>query len=149
MKEKRNQMSRKKSVKRHRNASSANSGKTVEVKKRGRTENLRPWRPGESGNLSGRPKKTLLTEATRAWLEEIDSKSGLTNAERVVVALGKKALKGSHEAFRIIGERAEGKPLQAVEHTEDHSDVRSLIEAMNQRWRDGQAAKKKEGNGAP
>jgi hypothetical protein len=91
----------------------------------------------------------MLTEATRAWLEEIDSKSGLTNAERVVVALGKKALKGSHEAFRIIGERAEGKPLQAVEHTENHDDVRELIAAMNQRWRDGQAAKKKEGNGAP
>jgi Family of unknown function (DUF5681) len=116
----------------------------VGSKKRGRTENLRPWKQGQSGNPGGRPKKSPLTEATRAWLEEIDSKSGLTNAERVVVALGKRALQGSPEAFRIIGERAEGKPLQAVElNTEKHDDVREMIEAMNRRYDDEQEAKEK------
>lgn len=41
----------------------------------------------------------------------------MTNAERVVRALGRRALKGDADAFRILGERAEGKPSQALEVT--------------------------------
>jgi hypothetical protein len=124
--------------------SSQNSGRTVGAKKRGRTENLKPWKRGQSGNPGGRPRKLPLTDAARSWLEQVDEKSGLTNAERVAMALGKKALKGSHEAFRAIGDRAEGKPSQVVQlDTEKHDDVRELIEAMNKRYTDEQEAKEK------
>jgi hypothetical protein len=121
-----------------------NSGKAVEVKKRGRTENLKPWKRGQSGNPGGRPRKSMLTDAARDWLEQVDEKTGLTNAMRCVSALGKKALMGGHEAFRVLGDRAEGKPSQAVElNTDKHDDVRELIEAMNKRYTDGQEAKEK------
>jgi hypothetical protein len=63
----------------------------------------------------GRPKKTLLTDAFREWLGQVDERSGLTNAERVAIAVGKKALKGNAEAARMVADRTEGKPRQAVE----------------------------------
>jgi hypothetical protein len=47
-----------------------NSGKTVDPKKRGRVENLTPFKPGQTGNPGGRPKKTRLTDAYRALLED-------------------------------------------------------------------------------
>lgn len=119
------------SVKRRRAVSTQNSGKTVGAKKRGRIENLKPWKRGQSGNPAGRPKNTKLTEATRAWLEEIDSKSGLTNAERVAMALGKKALKGSHDAFKAIGDRAEGKPSQSVEVIVEHGGLGPVLSQLN------------------
>ena len=108
------------SLKRRRTVSTENSGKTVEAKKRGRTENLKPWKRGQSGNPGGRPRKLRLTDAARAWLEQVDEKTGFTNAMLCASALGKKALKGSHEAFKAIGDRAEGKPAQSIEVVTEH-----------------------------
>jgi len=34
-------------------------------------KNLRPWRKGQSGNPGGRP-KTLISDASRDWLMQID-----------------------------------------------------------------------------
>jgi hypothetical protein len=119
-----------------------NSEKTLAAKKPRYLENLKPWQPGQSGNPGGRPRKLPLTDAARNWLEQVDHKSGLTNAERVVMALGRQALKGSYEAFKALADRAEGKPSQTVDlNTDKHDDVRELIEAMNRRWTDRQKAK--------
>ena len=73
------------------------------------------FKPGHSGG--GRPKKTKLTDAMRAWLEETDKKTGLTNAEIVAAAQGKRARKGDTKAFVAIGDRVEGKPSQSVNLT--------------------------------
>ena len=35
----------------------------------GRIENLRPWKPGQSGNPGGRPKRDLATEIAQAIFE--------------------------------------------------------------------------------
>jgi hypothetical protein len=89
-----------------------NTGKNT-----GRLENLKPpWRKGQpSPNPKGRPKLSPLTEAGREWLNEIDPATGLTNAQHVAAALGKRARRGSPEAFRVLADRVEGKPKQAVE----------------------------------
>jgi hypothetical protein len=101
------------SVKRQRSVTPQNSGETGEKKRMPPIG--RRFQKGVSGNPGGRPRKTKLTDATRQWLEQVDEKTGLTNAMLVVAAVGKKALKGSHEAFKAIADRAEGRPAQSIE----------------------------------
>jgi len=73
------------------------------------------FRPGQSGNPGGRPKKTRLSDATREWLEEIDPKTGKTNAQIVAEAQGESAKKGNTAAYNAIADRTEGKARQAFE----------------------------------
>lgn len=74
------------------------------------------WKKGcPSPNPGGRTRKTKLTDAYRDWLEEVDPKTGLTNAERIAVGLGNKALKGDTIAAREIADRTEGKARQPIE----------------------------------
>ena len=77
----------------------------------------KPFRFTKERNPSngGRPKKTLLTDAFREWLGQVDERSGMTNAERVAIAVGKKALKGNAEAARMLADRTEGKPRRTIE----------------------------------
>jgi len=97
-------------------SSAENSGKNSGARKRGRVENLTPhnFKPGQSGNPGGRPKKTLLSDASREWLEQIDPKTGKTNAQLAAEMVGKKLLEGSAEHYRSMGDRTEGKPPQAI-----------------------------------
>ena len=85
-----------------------NSGKNS-GKPQGRPENLTPWKPGQSGNPGGRPKKKPLTEA----LEKIysDPKECLAAAR----ALAKKARAGSIAHFQEAANRLKGPvPEQSV-----------------------------------
>lgn len=72
----------------------------------------RRFRPGESGNPAGRPKRTRLTEALIAELATGDDQ---TTAERVAAALIREALAGNVQAIREVFDRAEGKPRQALD----------------------------------
>jgi Family of unknown function (DUF5681) len=88
-------------------------------KPRGNPEKTKPYRfpPGKSGNPGGRPKKTKLTDASREWLEQINRKTGKTNAQLVAAALGKRALKGDTSAYNALADRTEGKATHRVEVT--------------------------------
>jgi hypothetical protein len=77
--------------------------------------NLQSFQPGQSGNPGGRPKKTKISDASREWLEQIDEKTGLTNAEFVVLAQGKQAKKGNTTAFNALADRTEGRPPHGQE----------------------------------
>lgn len=77
------------------------------------------WKPGQSGNPAGRPKKpiTLLSEAIRAKLQESYA-DGKTYAEAIADRLCKEAIK--HETqfvatSSLIADRTEGKPTQPVD----------------------------------
>jgi len=72
------------------------------------------FKPGNSANPGGRPKKTLLSDASREWLEQVDEKTGKTNAQLAAEAVGKKLIEGSAEHYRSVGDRTEGKPPQAI-----------------------------------
>jgi Family of unknown function (DUF5681) len=80
-------------------------------------ENFRPhlFKPGQSGNPGGRPKKKPLTEE----LEKILQSTGRdpqkrTYAKRLMESAVKRAIKKDTLALREIWERAEGKVPQAL-----------------------------------
>lgn len=77
---------------------------------------------GISGNPSGRPKLTKLTEALREQLaEEMPNAPDRTVAEAIARALIKEAVTGNVLAIREIADRTEGKPKQAID-----LDVRAM-----------------------
>ena len=77
----------------------------------------RKWRPGQSGNPGGRPKKTKLTDAYRQILEELvpGDPEGRTYAQLIAWEMVKSALKGRSDAAREIGDRTEGRARQAID----------------------------------
>ena len=77
----------------------------------GNHENLKPWKPGQSGNPGGRPKKRLIDEALEDLLERNDCEA----ARGVAAALLKRASKGDIRAIQLIAERTQGKPMRAIE----------------------------------
>jgi len=89
-----------------------NTGANTKPKKLGNPENLRPpWKPGQSGNPGGRPKKLPITDAIREALAR-DMGDGRTMADVVVDVLIEAAKKGDMAAIRELADRAEGKPVQ-------------------------------------
>src|SRR6516165_111482 len=78
-----------------------NSGENSE-KRRGRPENLTPWRPGQSGNPGGRPKRKPITEA----LEKVFTPE---QCLAVAQALLKQAKKGSISHVQEAANRLEGR----------------------------------------
>ena len=94
---------------------------------KGRIGNLRPpWKPGESGNPSGRPKKLpisgryealaelLLDEQLRSMLK---LRKGSTYGDAVALGQYRAAIKGKSDAAREIREAVEGKATQRLELT--------------------------------
>jgi len=71
---------------------------------------------GVSGNPSGRPKLTKLTEALREQLAEINpDATEETNAEVIARVLIREAIGGNIAAIREAYDRSEGKPKQAID----------------------------------
>src|SRR5712692_4887002 len=91
----------------------------------GTIENLRPpWKPGESGNFSARPKKCPISdsyaELTEVLLpEKRRIKHGLpkgaTYGDALVLGVFKAAIEGRTDAAREIREAIEGKAPQRVD----------------------------------
>jgi hypothetical protein len=74
------------------------------------------FKKGETGNPSGRPKLTKLTEALREQLaEEMPSAPERTVAEAIARALIREAMSGNVQAAREIADRTEGKPKQSID----------------------------------
>jgi hypothetical protein len=81
----------------------------------GRPENLKPWKPGQSGNPGGRPRTRPLTEELAQLLEsEAPNSDGKSWANVIVEALLKKARKGDVRAFAVLANRIEGRPHQSL-----------------------------------
>jgi hypothetical protein len=103
-----------------------------------RTDQLAPkWRPGQSGNPFGRPRKRPQAEASddllrtempevmrkqlntimvngRATIVEI-LKKGATFADAIAYGLTKKAMQGDAAAAKELADRVEGKATQRIE----------------------------------
>lgn len=87
--------------------SSANSGK-----KRGRVENLKPWKPGQSGNPEGRPKKRPITEIYEEILADPKNRASLK--DQIINTITSRGMAGVLER-REMKESIEGKVTQPVE----------------------------------
>jgi hypothetical protein len=83
-------------------------------RKGGVPENLRPCKPGETHNPHGRPKKLPRLDDL---LAEVLGTDGIdkSEAERIIEALVKKALKGDTRAAEILLERGYGKVRQDID----------------------------------
>jgi len=96
------------------------TGNTIPNRKRGAHLEPYHWKPGQSGNLNGRPKRKPLTDAYRELLESIDpkDKKGRTIARQIAEALAREVIKkGSVAAAVELADRVEGKVAQRQEHT--------------------------------
>jgi hypothetical protein len=81
-----------------------------------KTENLKPWKPGESGNPGGRPRTKLITAELERMLEqEAPTADGKTWAAVIAEALLKKARQGDVRAITELANRIEGKARQTVD----------------------------------
>jgi hypothetical protein len=80
----------------------------------GRNENLRPWKPGQSGNPGGRPKRDLAAEIAQAIFER--------DAEAIGSVFAAELRKGNSKLFTALADRAYGKPRQSFDSTTDGSE---------------------------
>jgi hypothetical protein len=78
--------------------------------------NLKPWKPGQSGNPRGRPKTRTLSEELRARLkEQYPGRSDATYGQMLAHKLVDLAIDGEIAAIREVFDRTEGKPKQVVD----------------------------------
>ncbi len=108
-------------------------GKTSRTspKGRGNVTNLKSWKPGQSGNPKGRPKKAdCLTSLLKEEMEKIDpeDKGKRTHKELIVLATMCLAKNGNATALKEIWERMDGKVRDKLELTGGAELVQRLIE---------------------
>jgi hypothetical protein len=86
----------------------------------GNAQNLKPWKPGQSGNPGGRPKRDLAAEIARAIFEQ--------DAEAITRAFAAELKKGNAKLFTALADRAYGKPRQQIEFAgEDGGPVQTRV----------------------
>ena len=90
--------------------STQNSGGTVA----GRYENLRPWKPGQSGNPGGRPKRDIAAEIARAIFER--------DTEAIERVFATELKKGNSRVFTALADRAYGKPRQSLDFSAEDGE---------------------------
>jgi uncharacterized protein DUF5681 len=118
----------------------------TDVGMRFKTPQLNPnkWKPGQSGNPSGRPKHDVAREIAKAVFEN--------NKEKLYKAYAKAALRGNAYAFSQLADRAYGKLKERVEYEiSEYREVseKALIERITELERElGLAAAIDEAGGA-
>lgn len=82
--------------------------------RKGKVENLKPFKKGQSGNPNGRPKKIPEIDDLLATVLG-EEKDGITAAEAILKALRAKATKGDVRAAEVLMDRAYGKAKQIID----------------------------------
>jgi hypothetical protein len=95
--------------------------------------NLKPWKPGQSGNISGRPKRLPISDALRRLADrkfnEKTKKRRIKNATFADIAAHEqflRAINGDTRALTEIREAIEGKATQRIELAPDLETVEAL-----------------------
>lgn len=104
---------KKKAAKPRKKPISQNSEQKSEAQKR-KLANLKPFKPGQSGNPGGRPRK-IITEGFDDILSEVvvRRKKRDTRLRHMLRAIVDEAIAGKIPAFSEITDRIEGKAMQA------------------------------------
>jgi len=92
------------------------NGNTEQLTGRQRSNaNLRPFKPGQSGNPSGRPKGRTVSEWLKHEGNEIDRKTGKPYAQLIAKKTVALAVEGDGSARKDYLEYTEGKPSQTFQ----------------------------------
>ncbi len=75
------------------------------------------WKPGQSGNPGGRPKRKPLTDAIMRIIDAV-------GADKFAAAVAAKAELGDIAAFREMADRLEGKVAQPIGGSDDLGPVK-------------------------
>lgn len=87
-------------------------------------ENLKPFKPGESGNPAGKPKGTKnFTTLVREALQEVaklkeGNPEGLTYEQILLKSIGPRAVKDPN-VLKMLWEHFDGRPTQKVDMTHE------------------------------
>ena len=83
------------------------------------------FKPGQSGNPGGRPKKgETLTDILRKYLEGHDDENpAITRKQRLAEELYNRAIEGDVTAIKYTYDRVDGKPVETVDNTHDGTMV--------------------------
>jgi hypothetical protein len=101
-----------------------------DAKGRFTSESPTAFKPGQSGNPSGRPKSITLSEALKLELAKLYPEDETkTNAERVAEVLVAQAAQGNIIAAKEVADRTEGRPRQAVDVDMSVLDWRAVARA--------------------
>src|SRR5438270_10451306 len=90
---------------------------------------LRPFKPGQSGNPGGRPKKPMVDRMLEEALTSNDSETAKIIAGKLI----DKAQKGILAAIKLIAERTEGRPQKNALDTQQKADVQLTKEQIQAR----------------
>jgi porphobilinogen deaminase len=123
-------------------------------KRRGRIENLKPWKKGQSGNPGGYSRGRRMQARLNEILDRISGQATIEEAvnERLVV----EALNGNIAAYIAIRDTVDGRPRQAVElsgpdggpiHNLNDIDAR-ILELLERGADRASAARRESGAGA-
>lgn len=81
--------------------------------------NVTTWKPGQSGNPAGRPKRKPVTDAILRELAKLHGRQGKTRLEAMVANMVGLAITGRSkeavDAFKTILSYTDGLPVQTVE----------------------------------
>jgi len=95
--------------------------------KKGETpKGAKPFKPNQSGNPNGRPKK--LPELDKLLADVLgEEKDGIEAAKVILMALRAKATKGDVRAAEILLDRAYGKSKQAIDMTTGGDKIQTVV----------------------
>jgi len=114
-------------------------------------QNLKPYKPGESGNPKGRP-PDILTDAYKELLPEAvpGDAEGKNWAQQIALAQFRAAAAGSTQAAKEIADRTQGKaPQNLIIHESDSTDPVDDIRELIARGRDRLAKQGMAESGSP
>lgn len=112
-----------------------NLQKSGAIKKRTQTnknslKNLKPFKKGKSGNVSGGPKGERLSTQIRRALSEIAAKGKggkeYTHGEIILKALLKKAGNGDARSIELLYDRLEGKPKSGLLNIDEEDNDNAI-----------------------
>jgi hypothetical protein len=103
------------------------------------------WKPGQSGNPGGRPKRKPLTDAYSALLgqtipldvaRQLRISEASTYAEVVAMALLKEAVKGKVNAAAELADRVEGRVMERVQVDHRGDPLADLLSEFKREYDD-------------
>lgn len=108
-----------------------NNNKDIEPVKHSKYRPSTAWKPGESGNPNGRPKKGLtLTDIAKEILEE-ELPNGVTRKEALMRQVAKLAYDGNETMIKLLWNYIDGMPTQKTDLTTNGKDLPTPIIPIN------------------